>query len=149
MDHHTMQDQLFALYDGELADTARQEVEAHLASCAGCRHRYVEWQHTAKALFRVPQPEASEAFVYQLMERIDAGGQPRRATPWVIGVRWLVPALGLAGVLLVVLGPARRTVSIEALLLADGRENAQAQFVLAGEPPTSDEVFGYLMEGQP
>ncbi len=90
----------------------------------------------------------SEALIHQLMARLEALERPRRIPAWTQALQWLGPAGGLAGMLLI-LGPAPRAVSIEALLLADGRESAPSQFALASEPPTADPLFGFLTEGQP
>ena len=149
MKHHLRQDQLFTLHDGELTGAARREAEAHLADCAVCRKTLAQWQRTANALFRAPDVHPSDAFVHQLMERIKALEQPRRAAPWVVAIRWLAPAVGLAGLLLLVLGPMERAVSVETLLLTEAREQAPTQFVLASEPSTMDDVLGSIMEGQP
>lgn len=149
MNHKAILIALFAMYDEELVGAERQEVEAHLAACPECQRIYTQWRQTANALFRTPQVRTSDAFVHRLMERIDALAQPRRPRPWIVGIRWLVPAMGLASLVFLVLGSTRRAVSLETLLLADGRDKMPAQFVLASEPPTTDEVFGFLMEGQP
>ena len=107
-----------------------------------------EWPRIARALFRSPDVQVSEAFVHRLMARIEALERPRCAAPWSAAIRWLVPAAGLAGLLLVV-GPVERAISVEALLLAEEQENAPAQYVLASEPPTTDEALGSIVEAQP
>ena len=148
-DHDALQRQLFALYDGELTGSARQEMEDHLAGCPACRERYTQWQRTARALFRVPDVHASEAFVHRLMARLDAWQRPQRAVPRLAAIRWLAPAVALAGLLLLMIGWPPESVSVETLLLADGQARGPIQFVLASEPPTTDQVFGIITEGQP
>ena len=148
MSHDTLKEKLFALYDGELTGEVRHEVEAHVANCSECRTAYAQWQQTASTFFRAPDVQTSDAFVHQMMGRLTASVRPRRAAPWR-EMRWLIPAMGLAGVLLLVLGPAQHPVSLEALLLADGPENMPAQFVLASDTPSVDDVLGLVMEGRP
>ena len=147
--HEAMKDQLFALYDGELTGATRRTVEAHLAGCSACRHTYTQWQHTASTFFPASQIQVPDAFVRRLMERLDVLERPRRAPPWMVAIRWLVPAVGFAGVMLVAMASSPHPFSIENLLLAGGRETVSAQLVLASEPPTTEEVLGVLMEGQP
>ena len=43
-DHDVLQRQLFALYDGELTGSARQEMEDHLAGCPACRERLIGFE---------------------------------------------------------------------------------------------------------
>ena len=132
MNHDAMKNMLFALYDGELAVADRREAEAHLAGCADCRQASVRWQRTARALFRAPDIHASDAFVRRVMGRIDALEEPRRAAPWIATLRWLAPAVSLAGLLLVI-GPMERAVSVETLLLGE----------------ETDDALGFIMEAQP
>ena len=149
MSHDAMKDKLFALHDGELTGAARREVEAHLDGCTECRAIYERWTRTSRALFRVAEPRASEAFVDRVLDRI-AGSEPRHWTaPWVVDLRWLVPAVGLAVLLVLVSGPKEPRVSVDALLLEDGREGGSAQLMLAQDTPSSEEVLGFVMEGQP
>ncbi len=148
MDHETLTDQLFALYDGELTGHARRAVETHLTQCRECRQRYAQWQQTARALFRVPDVQPSDVFVHQVMGRLREPVRAPRVRSWW-RVRWLLPAMGLASLVLLVLSPAQRPVSLEALLLADGSENASAQIVLASTSPSADDVLGLVVEGHP
>jgi anti-sigma factor RsiW len=148
MDHQTVKDKLFALHDRELPEEIRQEVAGHLANCSECHETYVQWQRTANAFFQPPRIQTSEAFVYQVMERVNALKEPRGLTPWGMRIRWLAPALGLTGVLLLFMGQPS-AVSVEALLLAERQDQVSSRFVFASEPPTTDEVFGFIVEGQP
>ncbi len=148
MDHKTIQDQLFALYDGELTGAVRRSVESHVAGCAECRALMAQWQQTAGRLFRAPRVATSEAFVERVMRRIATPDrQPFRLPRWILEGGWLVPALGFGVMLLVMVrGPLEQTVSIESLLLSDGREPAVLQQVLTGESPNADDILGLLME---
>ena len=148
MDHKALQDQLFALYDGELTGAARRTVEDHLLDCAACRAVLAQWKQVAGVVFQPPAVAPSEAFVQGVMRRI-APAAPRRShlPRWILQGRWLVPAMGLAVVLFVMTrGPIQQTVSVESLLLSDGRDPAALQQVLTGERPSADDVLGLLME---
>ena len=155
MNHEILKDKLFVLYDGELSGEDRRLIENHLAGCADCSRTHAQWQRTAKAFFRVPQVEVSEAFVQRVMDRIKEDIKEKESPlrevpiPWTVRIRWMVPALGLACVLLLVLGvlgPAQDPVSIEALLLGNGQESAESRFVLASDSSGADRALGLIME---
>ena len=148
MDHKLMKERVLALYDGELTGDVRREAENHLAGCAECRRSYEQWRSMAKGLFREPQVQPPELFVDRVMERIDALERPRHAVPWTIRFRWAVPAMALASLLFLILGPTQRPVSIETLLLADAQEGGATQLVLASRQPTADEADRSIMEAQ-
>ncbi len=147
MDHEKLKDKLFALYDGELTGPGREEIERHLADCRECRQIYAQWQRTAKVLFRPSDIVPSEGFVRRVMARIEALEQPQAAPSWRANLRWFAPALGAAALLLFAMGSMQQTVSVEALLLEDGRDNISTEVVLACEPPTTDQIFDFIMEG--
>ena len=148
MDHQAMRDQLFALSDGELTGEARRVVEDHLLDCTECRALAAQWKRVAGAFFRAPEVPASEAFVERVLQRIAAPrSRPFRLSCWLPELGWLIPAMGLAAMLVVVVsGPLQQTVSVESLLLADGRQPAALQRLLSGERPSADDVLGLLME---
>ena len=148
MDHKTIQDQLFTLHDGELTGAARRAVEDHLLDCAECRAIVAQWKHVAGVLFRAPTLSTSEIFVQRVMQRI-APAAPRRSylPRWIRQGGWPVPAMGLAVMLFVMTrGPIQQTVSVESLLLSDGREPAALQRVLSGERSSAEDILGLLME---
>ncbi len=149
MDHKTLKQKLFDLYDGALTGADRQDAEIHLAQCAECREIYAGWQKTARALFRVPEPAVSDAFVHRVLDRLPVSSPRRRTAPWMIQLEWLVPAMGLAALMLAVLGPVEQAVSVDALLFGDEQERTSTRLMLAGETPSSDEVLGLVMEGSP
>ena len=160
MDHNAIQDQLFALYDGELTGEARRAVEDHLLDCTECLAVVAQWKQVAGAAFQAPAVSTSETFVQRVMQRIAAphphpfrlpapqawlrqAGLPRR----LLEGGWLVSAVGLAAVLIVMVnGPLLQAVSIESLLLSDGRDPGTLQGVLTGERSSADDVLGLLME---
>ena len=149
MNHETLKEQLFSLYDGELDAAARKEVEAHLAGCQECREFSAQWAATAKVLFKRPKPESTEFFVRQVMERVHALETPKPSMGWQLSLRWLaVPALGLAALFLLTLTPSLQSPSTETLLMGGGADSAsQWIFSFSKESPKADEVLGYVMEG--
>ena len=42
--HSEILPRLAAFHDGQLVDSERQEIEAHLEQCSECRQRLSEWQ---------------------------------------------------------------------------------------------------------
>ena len=149
MDHHAIQDQLFALYDEELTGAVRRAVEGHLLDCADCRAVLAQWQRIAGAAFQPQAVSTSEAFVRRVMQRIAPAPARRFRLPrWILQGGWPVPAMGLAAMLFVLVRePPPQTVSIETLLLSDGREPAVMQRVLSGERSSAEDILGLLMEG--
>ncbi len=144
MNHQTLKDKMFALYDGELSGKELQEAQAHLASCQECGRAYAQWQRTAKTFFRVPEVEESEAFVHRVMERLEALNEPKPSRAWVtwsFPSRWFVPAMAVALLFILALGgvvaPNPSPVSLETLLLSGEEENVL---------PTTDQLFGFIME---
>ncbi len=148
MDHAAMKDKVFALYDGELGQEARQEVEAHLKGCLECRAMYERWRTTARAFFKEPRPVPSEFFVQRVMDRIELWERPLPAPGPYARLRWLVPALGLAAVLFAMMRPAQtqQPVSVEMLLL-EGTPGP-ASWVLSNATPNTDQMLGFAMEGE-
>lgn len=148
MDHAAMQHQLFAFYDGELTGAARRAVEDHLLDCAECRGLITQWKHITGALFQAPTVSPSDVFVQRIMRRIMTP-RPRafRFSHWLLQGGWLIPTVGLAAMLLMMIrGPLQQTVSIESLLLSDGHESSVLQQVLTGEDSSDDDILGLLME---
>lgn len=147
MTHDAMQAQVFALYDGELAGGARQTAQAHLQQCAECQEAVAGWTRTAGVFFRSPEVQASEIFVGRVLDRIASTQNAPVVSVWKPSVRWLIPALGLAA-LLVMMQPGGRLVSMDALLLEDGQENGM-RLVLAGESPSLDMVLDTVLGESP
>lgn len=148
MDHDALKQKLMDFYDGELIRIERLEIESHLKACAECRQALEHWRKTAKALFKQPGPEASEFFVQQVLKRIAGAALKRRRPSWA-GVRWLVPAFGLAAMMLVVLRPVEQAVTVDALLFDDARQQAATRLMLASEKTSQDDVLGFMMEDSP
>ena len=147
MTHPIPHNTLFAWYDGQLQDLDRQEVEQHVAHCSECQRTYARWQQTERRCFPPPRTEVSDTFVDRLMTRIERLERRPYPNPWSHAIRWLVPSFGLACLALAMPAIIQHPLSTATLLLADGHTNHLTDFVLASEPPTSDEAFDFLMEG--
>ena len=98
MNQHVME-WLEAYHDGELEESRRRQVEAHLQSCESCRAELSRLQALAHLLQAPPLPEGltpPERFVSQVRLQL----QPRPAQPaWqsVLEVGWRLVPLGLLG----------------------------------------------------
>ena len=159
MDHRTIQEYVFAVYDGEATASARRAVEDHLPHCASCRALLAQWQHVAGALLRQsPAVAPSATFVGRVMERLALyrhgkglarpRAHARHSFPQMPDLRWLVPALTLASTvfLLLLTAPASRAVSVETLLFLDEPEPATLQQALITDTPSPEVLLGLLME---
>ena len=146
MNHTEFREKIFALYDGSLQPEECRQAQKHLQECPECRTLYDRWQATAKVLFPKVQVEGSEFFVSRVMDRIRALDSPRpRILPRsTLGLRWLVPALA-AAMLLLFMSPARQPVSVETLLL--GKATGPVSWMLLNQTPSGEEVLGFAMEG--
>jgi anti-sigma factor RsiW len=150
MDHEEFKKDLFALYDGELSDTERREVIAHIEDCPECRQAYTHWERIAKTFLRSLRPETSEAFVQRVMERIKIAEDSRRLRWRPAAIRWLSPALGLgtAALLFFISLPHQGPVlSTEGLLLANGHEEHTSEWVFRREAPQADDLLAMVLEG--
>ena len=98
MNQHVMR-WLEAYHDGELEESRRQQVEAHLQSCESCRAELSRLRALAHLLQASPLPERltpPERFVSQVRLQLP----PRPAQPaWqsVLEVGWRLVPLGLLG----------------------------------------------------
>ncbi len=144
MNHDTLKERIFALYDGELDANARKEAEVHLAACVECREIYAGWSKTSAALFRAPKAEPSEFFVRQVMARVHELKKPQRPAGWKVSLRWLVPAVGMAALFLMVMRPAPVYLSMD-MMLTDSPDIHS--FAFYGDAPTQDETLEFVMGG--
>ena len=148
MNHAAMKEKVCALYDGELDPSACQEVEAHCGGCLECRAMHERWKRAAGVFFQEPPRLSSEFFVQRVMDRIELWERPLSVSRRTVSLRWLVPALGLAAALCVLLlwpVQARQPVSVEMLLL-EGTPGPAA-WVLSNKTPTADQILGFTLEG--
>lgn len=93
---------LSALKDGELNDTEREEVLAHLETCEGCRDYFAELTAMHAALGELEEYDAPDGFADGVMARLH--GTPKRRTP---RAAWLSLAACAAIVIFAVGGPLR------------------------------------------
>ncbi|WP_163996169.1 anti-sigma factor family protein [Pyxidicoccus caerfyrddinensis] len=103
------EEDLTAYVDGELPPARREEVTAHLDTCAGCRSTHALLRNTVARLAELPAYEPSSATRRAVMAKLDALPVPwwERLRKWLRPVV-LVPSLGLAaavGVALLLAGP--------------------------------------------
>ncbi|MBI3547873.1 MAG: zf-HC2 domain-containing protein [Elusimicrobia bacterium] len=101
MNHEHYRDALSALRDGELKETERRDLAAHLDACGECRETLDRWSKISGALFRPASKitkDQSSRFARVVMARIrqEADEAPAWWRVWALD-RWLVPALS-AGV---------------------------------------------------
>lgn len=150
MDHQQLQDQLFALYDGELPIHERRVVEEHALDCGECVLLLAQWKRASRSLFFQPALAPSEAFVARVMRSLDA---PRPRPGWSLlpplpRLAWLIPAAGLAALLLIMNRGmlSQQDVSVETLLLSESQQPAVVQRVLTDQSLSPDELLGLFME---
>lgn len=149
MNHERLKDQLLMLYDGELSGTQARETVDHLAACPECRKTYAQWNRVAGVFFKTPQVRPSPLFVRNLMSRIESLEIPaRKIRPPLL--RWIVPpmGMGLAAVLLTWNFQLVQTpqVSIEDLLLTNGREVQSSEWIFGEDTPKAQEVLALALE---
>ncbi len=98
MTHETIQQKLFALYDGPLSEQERKLVEGHLAQCPSCRKAIAQWKAVSARLF--PPQTFSEAaedfFVSKVMTRVRISTLEAGKFAWGVILRWALPLVGSA-----------------------------------------------------
>ncbi|HZS58892.1 MAG TPA: anti-sigma factor [Gemmatimonadaceae bacterium] len=80
MTHDHFEDQLSAYADGELEE--RAELETHLASCASCTARLVEYRAIGDSLRQRARAEPAPAALRARVEAAIGGAQAAAASPW-------------------------------------------------------------------
>lgn len=147
MDHESLKELIFELYDGELNDSARHEAEAHLTVCMECKEMFTGWSKSAQLLFRDSKPVPSEFFVRRVMSRIHdlETPKPQLRRSWSLG--WLVaPSFAVVMALfLFALMPGMPSLSTDALVM-NSRTDAVSQWMFSMEPTKTDDVLGFVME---
>jgi len=148
-------DDLTALLDGALPGALQAEVEAHLASCPGCRAERDRIARALSALSSLPAPPApAPGFEQRFYARL-AREAPRNrsildrlsARP----LRWLVPSTGLAALLVagIWIRRADERMDLEMARHLDLLENYVAVASLdAVETPEDVDVVSHLDELQ-
>ncbi len=98
MTHETIQQKLFALYDGPLSERERKLVEGHLTQCPECRKAIAQWKSVSARLF--PSQTFSEAsedfFVAKVMDRVRSSALDAGKSAWGWVLRWALPLVGSA-----------------------------------------------------
>ena len=135
MNHPYFEDQLAEFFDGELAESRRAEVEAHLSGCEECRVMLERWSKIKSAFISAPVGRSSAEFIDGVMDRLAAPVEQeqdysRKTFP---GLKWLMPALGYAFALTVMFfAIAGRqpiyAVNTENMLLSDIPQKSQWAF---------------------
>jgi len=93
---------LFRSIDGELSDSEKAELNAHLAQCAACSREYKLLELPQRVARETPPPAPSPFFYRQLRMRIE--GETQRAAGWQLFfglARQMIPTL--AGITLALL----------------------------------------------
>jgi hypothetical protein len=99
--HRWLRESLSAYVDGELETSAADRLEAHLATCGGCRLELEQLRATAAVLRGLPFAEVPRSFTLS-PERVAGRRAPAgAAVPLALGVR--LAAAGVAVVLAAVL----------------------------------------------
>jgi anti-sigma factor RsiW len=83
MNCNRWESRLIAYMDGKAGGAERREVEAHLATCEGCRTRARAFTALWGMLDELPAIQASEAFDAQLRARIAVEPAPRSFWGWI------------------------------------------------------------------
>lgn len=149
MSHEEIKESISAFHDGELSQEKRLEIEAHLKTCADCRHALEAWREVARTFFKQTPVEPSPDFVLKVMGRLkdfEEPSQPRRDGTFP---RWLVPAMGLgfAALFFFLAVPEQEiAVSTEILLLADGREGSVSEPDFFADPMEKEDILEYALE---
>ena len=85
---------LFRNIDGELSDSEKMELDAHLAVCASCRREYQILTLPNRLACAAPEVTPSPYFFRKLRAQIDAETRETRVWQIALGaIRHLVPAL--------------------------------------------------------
>ena len=78
MEHETYREQLSALLDGELNETDRAAVTAHLAQCADCQAYLAELTALRDAMGAWEDEDVPDGFAEGVMERVRREARPKR-----------------------------------------------------------------------
>jgi anti-sigma factor RsiW len=77
--HDLVRNQLEELLAGQLAGPARQEIEAHLAACAGCRETVQKMRSHSRLVASLRAPASMEpaaGFYARVLQSIEDQGRP-------------------------------------------------------------------------
>ncbi len=145
MNHESLREKIFALYDGELDAKGEAEAKAHLNACEECAALYKRWQNVSKAFFNAPKPETSEFFVRQVMNKIKVSEKPEPVLGRNILWRVLVPVFGVSLIFLMQMGPVEYPASMEAMMMGNTPENGVSK-IFSQNTLTLDDTLTMIME---
>ena len=132
MTHEEIKEKLLALFDRELAETERHEINSHLHACENCSETVKRWEQISAAMSRAGTASPpSGRFVYSVMERIAASEKSAPAKNPIPVLNWIFPTLGYTfAVLLMFVAITHREPSIntDAVLLADVSQTSRWTF---------------------
>jgi len=122
MEHEEIREKVLLLRDGELSASERIAVEEHLKGCPACRELHEAVCRIVPMLFNEPSPPSSEAFVLDVMARIEQEDAAQPVESMVeLPFRWWAPAfsVGLAAAVLLAASPRRQEpVTVESIFSA-------------------------------
>lgn len=153
MDHKTIKDNLFSVYDPETGNAERQEILSHCKTCDECRARMIQWDKLRQIFSKSDTLEASPSFVNSVMAHLpektweDIPSESRNLFPQIKIPHWLLMPLGygFAIILMFIAIVSRQTpVTAESILLAD--LPASSQWTVASETPNTDQIFSLSKE---
>lgn len=136
MNHETIREKVYALYDGELPPVEQEEIRAHLQACLECRQLHGRWEKITRLFFHLAEPPASEAFVTRVMANLPARKAQGAPNGWAIFTRWAFPALGLslAGFMLAMAAPLQELrAATDNYFFAQGQENLSTPLLELGQ----------------
>jgi anti-sigma factor RsiW len=129
--------ELVASLDGELGDDERRPVADHVATCLACRRELERLTTVQRWVATLPPVAPSATFAADFWRRVAAEPTPitsrRRGSP----LRWAVPALAAAAVLLVALRS-----QMQAPLPPSGTRGPSTRVAAAPPAPAAKEAPG-------
>ncbi|MBI4388104.1 MAG: zf-HC2 domain-containing protein [Candidatus Omnitrophica bacterium] len=150
MDHQSIKEKLLSYKDPELSTAEREQITLHLTSCEDCRSAFARWEAVRSKFKALPSARSSEAFVNQVMARLDA---LEKVEPTIVVseqrpfLRWLLPLTGYAFaffLMILAITHQEQQVNTDAVLLADVPQASQWTFSM--ETPDTSRLLGIQKE---
>ncbi len=145
MDHNQLKEKLFEYYDGEVSPIEHAEIHSHIESCSECRVSLQDWRRISTTFFKTNPKLQSDFFVGRVMARLEAAPQPFPfgfLSP-LLKMSFAGASLALA---LVALNSSSSPVTVDSLLLADGRSQTNTNWIFEENEVETGELLGYSME---